>query len=72
MNVKRLDTVNIFLMLLLGAIFGIRSNNSLLFFIAFFGSLVLLFIENLKKNLLIAVVFFVGSTFLHFDTIQFK
>jgi hypothetical protein len=50
MNVKRLDTVNIFLMLLLGAIFGIRSNNSLLFFIAFFGSLVLLFIENLKKK----------------------
>jgi hypothetical protein len=73
MNAKRLNTINIFLMLLLSAIFGIRNYNSLLIFIAFFGLLVLLFVENQKKESYILQSFFViRSTLLYFEHIRFK
>ncbi len=73
MNAKRLNTINIFLMLLLSAIFGIRNYNSLLIFIAFFGLLVLLFVENQKKESYILPSFFVNrSTLLYFEHIRLK
>lgn len=73
MNAKRLNIINIFLMLLLSAIFGIRNYNSLLIFIAFFGLLVLLFVENQKKESYILPSFFViRSTLLYFEHIRFK
>ena len=73
MNAKRLNTINIFLMLLLSAIFGIRNYNSLLIFIAFFGLLVLLFVENQKKESYILQSFFViRSTLLYFEHIRLK
>lgn len=61
------------LMLLLSAIFGIRSYNSLLIYGAFFGSLVLLFVENFKKRILfIIAVFVVGFAFLSIQKIRFQ
>lgn len=73
MNAKRLNTINIFLLLLLSAIFGIRNYNSLLIFIAFFGLLVLLFVENQKKESYILQSFFViRSTLLYFEHIRLK